>query len=256
MHFSIITPTFKRAEHLIRAVSSVQNQTYKDWEMVIVNDSPDDTKYEKFESSINDPRIRYLKNSKNEGVNFTRNRALDSISIHSDWVIFLDDDDYLAPDALATFAELIRSKGAVSWFITNRAYKNGNPVTEFPKSDTWYSYARDYLILKRCKGDATHCIDTRKLNGIRFSQKLKQAEEWLFFYQLGLKNRFYYHDHNSTITEGYDAQGGLNFRKRPRKNQLLTLIVLGYEGTLLRISYHPTFILYLFMRFIRVLIKP
>jgi len=255
MKFSIITPTYKRADKLIRAVNSLRNQTFGDWEMIIVNDSPTEPDYDKFERTINDPRIRYLKNTKNEGVNYSRNRALDEVSIHSDWTIFLDDDDYLAPDALETLHELIRTHGGITWFVTNRAYKDGTPTTNFPKSDKKYSYAFDYLILKRCKGDATHCIETKKLGEIRFLKHIKQAEEWFFFYQLGLKNKFYYHDHNSTITDGYNEATGLNFRKRNRKNELKIISVIAYEGAVKGIIYHPTFLIYLFMRLIRIIIK-
>ena len=64
MKFSIITPTHKRAEMLIRAVTSVKNQTYTDWEMIIVNDSPTDSSYTSFTETINDARIRYHLNKK------------------------------------------------------------------------------------------------------------------------------------------------------------------------------------------------
>ena len=255
MKFSIITPTYKRADKLIRAVNSLRNQTYTDWEMIIVNDSPAESDYLSFEQSINDSRIRYLKNEKNEGVNYTRNKALDAVSIHSDWTIFLDDDDYLAPDALETFCDLIRSYDNTNWFVTNRAFKDGTPTTNFPKSDKWYSYAWDYLILKKCKGDATHCIRTKEINEKRFLKNIKQAEEWFFFYQLGLKNKFYYHDHNSTITDGYNETTGLNFRKRNRKNEFKTILVIAYEGTINGIIYHPTFLIYLLMRLVRIIVK-
>ena len=255
MKFSIITPTYKRADKLNRAVNSLRNQTYTDWEMIIVNDSPAETEYLPFEQSISDPRIRYVKNERNQGVNYSRNRALDEVSIHSNWIIFLDDDDYLAPDALENFYELIRTKGNANWFITNRAYKDGIPTTNFPRSNKWYSYAWDYLISKKCKGDATHCIKTKEINNIRFLKNIKQAEEWFFFYQLGLKNRYYYHDHNSTITDGYNESTGLNFRKRNRKNEFKTIIIIAYEGTIKGIIYHPTFLVYLLMRLVRIAIK-
>ena len=70
MKFSIITPTFKRQELLSRAVASLQAQTYKDWEMIIVNDSPKDTAYHDFTSSVNDSRIHYFVNEINRGVNY------------------------------------------------------------------------------------------------------------------------------------------------------------------------------------------
>jgi glycosyltransferase involved in cell wall biosynthesis len=172
MRFSIITPTYKRKDALKRAVDSVLQQTYKDFEMIIVNDSPFDTTYEEFAASINDSRIRYYVNDSNRGVNYSRNFALDRVSADSKWVIFLDDDDYVSPDALATFRDLLAMNTEHRWFVTNRAYKDGTPITRFPKSDTFYSYAWEYLISKRCKGDATHCIETKLLtvNKIRYTK--------------------------------------------------------------------------------------
>ncbi|MDB5260130.1 MAG: hypothetical protein JWN37_361 [Candidatus Nomurabacteria bacterium] len=256
MRFSIITPTFRRPDNLKRAVDSLLRQTYKDWEMIIVNDSPDDQSYQSFASRINDSRIHYHTNTSNKGVNYSRNFALDKVSADSKWVIFLDDDDYLAPDALQTFHDLIIRNIFGSWLVTNRAYKSGESITIFPHVDTFYNYAWSYLIFKRCKGDATHCIETKLLTdkSIRFSKNIKQGEEWLLFYQVGLYAKMYYHDHNSTITEGY-ASTGLNFRKRGRTEQFETLSVILYEGGKLNFIYKPSFVVYLFLRFVRILIK-
>ena len=256
MKFSIITPTYKRPELLKRAVDSLLLQTYKNWEMIIINDSPYDENYSLFTSSLNDPRIRYVVNDMNKGVNFSRNKALDILSADSAWVIFLDDDDYLAPDTLATFAEEIITHPHSRWFVSNRAYKNGTSVTKFPYDATTYSYAWSYLILKRCKGDATHCIQTKLIthSHIRFSKYTKQGEEWFFFYQLGILTKLYYRDHNSTITDGYDTAHGLNFRKRARQERFETVTKLLYEGAQRKILQHPTFLLYILIRYVRLLI--
>lgn len=257
MKFSIITPTYKRPEKLLRAVNSLLAQTYHDWEIIIVNDSPTDTSYKEFSSSINDARIHYYINETNKGVNYSRNYALDKVSADSKWVIFLDDDDYFAPDALSTFHDLILTNQNQKWFITNRAYTNGIPLTQFPKDNTLYSYAWSYLLLKRCKGDATHCIETKLLiqNKIQFSHHIKQAEEWFFFYQVGLQEKIYYHDHNSTITDGYDSSSGLNFRKRTREERFESLSKLVYEGSQKGLLQHPTFLLYVLMRYLLLVIR-
>lgn len=255
MKFSIITPTHKRADKLARAIESVIGQTYADWNMIIINDSPDDADYTTLEQNIVDPRIMYIKNEKNFGVNYSRNRALDIAVKESDWVIFLDDDDYLSPDTLTTLRDLILKNPDETWFVTNRADTNSHSVTKFPKTDTTYHYAWDYLITKRCKGDATHCVSAKLINNIRFSTYIKQAEEWLFFHQLGLKARMFYCDHNSTLTDGYDEAGGLNFRARSRKKQFKTLTLITREGFSLHLIHHPTFLLYLFIRLVRVMIK-
>lgn len=253
MKFSIITPTFKRSDKLARAVSSLLNQTYKDWEVIIVNDSPTDSSYESFVSTINDPRIHYHVNTTNKGVNFSRNYGLSKVSADSKWVIFLDDDDYFAPDTLLTFHNLILLNSKEKWFVTNRAKTNGEPLTKFPKSDKEYNYAFDYLITKRLKGDATHCIETKLIAHTRshFSEHVKQAEEWFFFYQIGLHTKMYYHDHNSTITDGYDHTHGLNFRKRTFKNKYESLAQLFYEAGAKKII-KPSLAVYLMLRTIKL----
>ena len=57
MRFSIITPTYKRADTLRRAISSLLSQTHTDWEMVVINDSPEDKSYEILFLFFQDERI-------------------------------------------------------------------------------------------------------------------------------------------------------------------------------------------------------
>jgi glycosyltransferase involved in cell wall biosynthesis len=255
MKFSIITPTFKRSEALARAVASVKAQTYVDWEMVIINDSPTDETYFSFVGTINDPRIRYFVNDRNRGVNFSRNFGLDHLGADSKWVIFLDDDDTLAPDTLKNFYDLILLHGEQKWFMTNRALKNGSPLTVGAIDENTYSYFWNYLFFKKIQGDATHCIETKLItqNHVRFLTYVKQAEEWFFFYQIGRHSSIFYGDHNSTITDGYDARSGLNFRKRTFEEKNETLIKIFYEATAMKII-SGQFLLYMFLRSIKLLI--
>lgn len=254
MKFSIITPTYKRADMLSRAVASALNQTYTDWEMTIVNDSPEDESYAAFEKTLTDPRITYLKNDQNMGVNYSRNFALENLSSNSSFIIFLDDDDWLAKDAMENFANLNKERPNENWFVTNRVLKSGGPLTSAPKNNSNYSYAWSYLILKRIQGDATHCIRTNVLKDIQFLKSIKQGEEWFFFYQIGLKNKIFYNNYASTITDGYNRVYGLNFRERTRIVQFKTLLLIIHEGYNLNLLLHPTFLIYLFMRLLRLFV--
>ncbi|OIO31239.1 hypothetical protein AUJ77_00310 [Candidatus Nomurabacteria bacterium CG1_02_43_90] len=253
MKFSIITPTYKRADKLSRAITSVLQQTHTDWEMVIVNDSPDDTSYSSLEKTFTDPRIVYLKNKENEGVNYSRNRGLDSLSKDSDWVIFLDDDDWFSKDTLETFTTIVSTYPDKRWFITNRAYENGTSLTSAPRNKTAYSYAYEYLILKRIQGDVTQCIQTSLLSNIQFSKKIKQGEEWLFFFQVGLHEKMYYVDQKSTLTDGYDKATGLNFRKKDYKEKQKIILNLLREGCHQKLLNYPSFNLYILIRLVRAL---
>lgn len=257
MKFSIITPTYRRSEKLKRAVTSLIAQTYNDWEMIIINDSPHDSSYHDFATSINDSRIYYFENDTNRGVNYSRNKALDKLSADSTWVIFLDDDDYFAPDTLATFAQCIMKNGDSKWFVTNRAQKNGESMTKAPQNETLYSYAWSYLILKKIKGDATHCIETKLITRLhaRFSKHVRQGEEWFFYFQIGQQQKIFYHDHNSTITDGYDETHGLNFRKRSRTERFETITKLLYEGVALKLITVPSYIIYIIARYLLTVLK-
>lgn len=283
MKFSIITPTYKRADKLVRCVNSVFGQTYQNFEMIIINDSPDDSPYNDFEKNITDSRIKYFKTEKNMGVNYTRNFVLDNLSSDSNYVIFLDDDDWFANDTLSNFEKLIKENPNENWLVTNRAYEDGKPLTFAPKNNTHYDYAFDYLICRKFIGDVTHCIKTNEINAakafsdssdrkherllscfsrstsqkknIRFSKKIKQGEEWFFFYQLGLKNKFFYTSHNSTFSEGYDMEQGLNFRKQSKVAKIKNTSRLFIEGVRIGIAYHPSFLLYIKVKILITIFK-
>lgn len=101
MKFSVILPTRDRREWLTHAVQSVQNQTYRDWELVILDNS--DVPY--YQSSPwADDRILYRWRLTN-GVADAYNRALGMAT--GDVIVPLGDDDVLPPDCLATSAAML-----------------------------------------------------------------------------------------------------------------------------------------------------
>ena len=94
---SIIMPSYNTAKYIGKSIQSVLNQTYKNWELLIVDDcSTDDT--EKVIKSFDDKRIRYLKNDKNSGAAVSRNKALREAK--GRWIAFLDSDDLWLPEKL------------------------------------------------------------------------------------------------------------------------------------------------------------
>jgi len=93
---SILLPTFNRAHLLPRAIASVLDQTYQNWELLIWNDgSTDDT--EQVLQALTDPRIRTF-NDINHGKPYALNQAY--ANAHGDLIAFLDDDDEWLPDKL------------------------------------------------------------------------------------------------------------------------------------------------------------
>ena len=94
---SIIMPSYNTVDYIGDSIKSVINQTYKEWELIIVDDaSTDDT--DKVVYSFNDDRIRYIKNETNYGAAVSRNIALREA--RGRWIAFLDSDDLWKCDKL------------------------------------------------------------------------------------------------------------------------------------------------------------
>lgn len=106
---SIIMPSYNTGQYISKSIQSVLNQTYTDWELIIVDDySTDDT--DKIVSEyLKDDRIFYIKNDTNSGAAVSRNRALREAK--GKWIAFLDSDDLWEPDKLEKQVAFMENNG-------------------------------------------------------------------------------------------------------------------------------------------------
>lgn len=95
---SIICPSYNCARFICDAIKCVINQTYSNWELLIVDDCSTDNTYTTIQPFFKDRRIRYFYNPKNSGAAVSRNWALREA--RGKWIAFLDSDDLWAPDKL------------------------------------------------------------------------------------------------------------------------------------------------------------
>jgi glycosyltransferase involved in cell wall biosynthesis len=97
MKVSIIVPTFNRAYLVTETIDSILNQTFRDFELIIVdNCSTDDT--EKVIAGYQDERIRYFKNDNGGVIAVNRNYGISQA--HGEYIAFCDDDDLWLPEKL------------------------------------------------------------------------------------------------------------------------------------------------------------
>lgn len=96
---SVIVPTHNRPELLKRAVDSVLGQTYKDLEVIVVDDGLEE-RVDKIISGLNDSRLKYIQHSEEKGGSAARNTGIKNAS--GEFIAFLDDDDEWLPHKLAT----------------------------------------------------------------------------------------------------------------------------------------------------------
>ena len=96
---SIITPVYKCEKYISKTIESVINQTYKNWEIILVDDcSPDDSADIIKKYADNDKRIKYIKLKENSGAAIARNTALENSK--GRFIAYLDADDLWMRDKL------------------------------------------------------------------------------------------------------------------------------------------------------------
>lgn len=96
---TVFMPAYNAAPYIASAIGSILNQSFKDFELLIIDDgSTDDTA--EIISTFSDNRIKYLKNENNAGISFTRNRGI--LEAKGAFIALLDADDVAYPERLET----------------------------------------------------------------------------------------------------------------------------------------------------------
>ncbi len=108
---SIIMPSWNTGKFISKSIQSVINQTYQNWELLIVDDCSTDDTDEVVKPFLADSRIKYYKNEKNCGAALTRNRAMKEAS--GEWIAFLDSDDLWMPEKLEKQLSFMNENGYV-----------------------------------------------------------------------------------------------------------------------------------------------
>lgn len=145
---SVIVPTLHRREYLKRALSSLQHQSYRDFEAVVINDGGTDIKdiidhYRRYFP------ITYIRNSIRQGAAKARNNGI--LSAKGKYIAYLDDDDIVYPDHLHTLITFLESTSyKVAYSDSYRVFQKWvNNCYETVARTVFHSqdFNRDYLLI-------------------------------------------------------------------------------------------------------------
>ena len=103
---SIVVPIYNVENYLRQCLDSIQNQTYKKFDCIMVNDGSTDSSQQIAEEYLTDSRFKLI-NQSNKGLSGARNTGINHIREESIFVAFVDSDDYIYPDFLETLIEHI-----------------------------------------------------------------------------------------------------------------------------------------------------
>jgi len=106
---SVIIPFFDETNLLTRAINSVLHQTYKNFEIIIINDNPDKkSEILEIKKKFNNKLIKYIFNKRNIGAGLSRNKGI--MVAKGKYIAFLDSDDFWNKNKLSNQINYMKKK--------------------------------------------------------------------------------------------------------------------------------------------------
>lgn len=177
---SVIVPIYNTERYLTNCLESIKNQTYADFEVLMIDDGSVDSSNEiarKFESQ--DSRF-HLFFQKNSGVSAARNKGIELAK--GEYIQFVDSDDWLEPNMIET---LVRNMADYCVDISCCQYDRGKMFLG-SAMEVWNQdkVLREFLIHKQINGSLVNKLFTREMIGdIRLDESIKYGEDALFLWK-------------------------------------------------------------------------
>lgn len=192
---SVIIPTYNRAGKIMRSVESVLNQTYRDIELIVVDDCSKDNTVEVL-NEIQDERLRVIRLEKNSGACVARNTGIDAAK--GEYIAFQDSDDSWRPEKLEKQLETLEKTGADVVFCRLERHDEETKSFEFkttivPSIPAGFVDKRELMIGSKV---STQTILAKRevFESERFSPDMPRLQDYELVVRLCQKSRFYLMD--------------------------------------------------------------
>lgn len=226
---SVIIPVYNIEKYLSRCISSIVNQTYKNLEIILIDDGSTDKSLKICKDwEKKDDRIKVI-SQENRGVSSARNKGL-SIA-KGDYISFVDGDDEIVKDLYSSFISEYNKNIDIIRFryqTQHGKYKFNSKMSEegiFFWKDRNEKY--DIFFINHLLGSVCNTIFNRKtISNITFEEKYKYGEDYLFYFQV-LENCKSIYFSNKILY--YYKVNGYSATRKKNKNQELKKIFDHYN---------------------------
>lgn len=239
MKISVITASYNYASYIEQTINSVINQSYQDWELIIVDDGSSDNSVEIIKSYCQkDERIKFFQheNGENKGLKETLLLGIEHAS--GEWVAFLESDDYFAPDNLLKKAEIIKKYPKVklifnkvnflceeeSLQVLTKPFKESQAKLsnmKFPRSMLKEFYIGNVILTFSCV-----MVEKNTLKNADFNTPVDSLLDWWLWVNLSYANQFYYIEEELTNWRLHAH----SYIKKQKKPILYTVQVQAYQN--------------------------
>ena len=187
--FSVIVPLYKTPLPFFwDMVESVRSQLYRNWELILVNASPEDTDLAEALAELDDERICVIPLEENKGIAANTNAGIDAAS--GDFVVFFDHDDTLDPFALYKYAKATNEDASIDALYCDEDFLNEADEYVAPHFKSDFN-----LDLLRCHNYITHLLAVRTVyaKDLMLRSAFDGAQDYDFLLRLIERTRKIFH---------------------------------------------------------------
>ena len=201
---SVIVPVYNSEKYLHRCLNSVVKQTYKNWEVIAIDDGSQDNSYSILLEYYNNDKRFKVYSQKNQGPGIARNNAIDYAT--GDYIVFLDSDDYIEPTYFEDLVKCVSENNSDVVFVDIIQEDPYGNVLKYELMSKYMNSTKDKILRHQMTGKLPWGAWRKairasllKENNIKFSEDIV-GEEALFSFKVvfnasktSFLNKKYYH---------------------------------------------------------------
>lgn len=223
---SVLLPVYRpKNEYLIECLESILNQTFKDFELLILDDCPEDKSSEEIVRSYKDKRINYSRNSENLGISKTRNKLIEMANC--EYLAPMDHDDVCLPKRLELEVDYLDKHPEIGVVSAKCNFMIGGYITDYPENDKdiKLSLMNNCLIVHPASMIRKSVLIE---NNIRYEEEFSPAEDYALWCRLIKFTKF----HNlPDILLNYRNHEDNTSHKRAKDVENATLAIRAFVET-------------------------
>ena len=183
---SVITPTFNSQEFLKQTIESIVHQSYKNWELILVDDASSDDTLNIINKYVSgNTNIRFIKNKANSGAGVARNKGI--LDAKGGFIAFLDADDLWKPNKLEVQINyMLKNNLDVSFSSYDLIDEEGNKLNKRVNALPELTYTK--LLRSNYLGNLTGMYSCKNLGKIQ-SPDLRKRQDWLLWLEAIKKSK-------------------------------------------------------------------
>ncbi len=214
---SVVMPVYNREKYLVLAIDSILQQTFPDFEFLIIDDGSTDASAS-IVKSYQDERIRFIPNAKNEGIVYTMNKGIQEA--RGQFIARMDSDDIALPQRLETEVQALRDHPEAAFVSSQITQIDAQGTDKGPwapeRAASTYEQIRGFIRAENYIANPTVLFRSEILKKYRYKKNQELSEDWdLWLRMFSAGERMFkinevllkYRIHEQSVTTRYNLNG-------------------------------------------------